>query len=100
MNIHEYLSSRRRVIDGAIASETLAGNDFKLSCKRSALAEITGIEAFLFRAPKSEESPTKSPNTGSPKCACPWIKPCDFCGEGGVCKYSVPNQAGALRADA
>jgi hypothetical protein len=38
-------------------------------------------------------------NTGSPKCACPWIKPCDFNGEG-ACTYSQPNNSGALRAGA
>ena len=39
-------------------------------------------------------------NTGSPNCACPWVKPCDFYRDGGVCGYSLPNKTGALRAGA
>lgn len=60
-----------------------------------------GLYVKLERDGGSDEgTPSASHNTGSPKCACPWVKPCDFCGDGGACNYSAPNQTGALRAGA
>ncbi len=53
----------------------------------------------LEAALKAVELAQLSHNTGSPKCACPWIKPCDFC-KNGYCTYSQPNYGGALRAGA
>jgi hypothetical protein len=54
----------------------------------------------LLNCKIKEGTPSASHNTGSPKCACPWIKPCNFHRDGGICGYSLPNQTGALRAGA
>ena len=47
-NIADYLEARRYTIEASIAAEMLAGNEWKLACERTALAEIAGLEAFLL----------------------------------------------------
>jgi hypothetical protein len=47
MNLTEYLIARRLTIEGTIATEQLAGNEYKESCERAALAEITALECAI-----------------------------------------------------
>jgi len=49
MTLTEYLAKRRMTIGGTIAVEMLAGNEFKVSCERAALAEITVLEIAVGR---------------------------------------------------
>ena len=60
MTLLEYIEGRRRTIEASVAAETLANNECKLACERTALAEITALEAFVacieYRASKKEES--------------------------------------------
>jgi len=50
LTIHQYLTGRRKAIEGSIAAEVLAGNTFKESCERTALAEITALECEIGRS--------------------------------------------------
>lgn len=43
----DYLRSRRRAVESSVAAEALAGNEFKLACEKTALAEITALECWL-----------------------------------------------------
>jgi hypothetical protein len=63
--LRDYLSARRFTIESSIASEVLSGNEVKLQCERTALAEISGLEYFLFKnaADNVESAPSASTNT-------------------------------------
>jgi len=50
LTIHQYLTGRRKAIEGSIAAEVLAGKTFKESCERTALAEITALECEIGRS--------------------------------------------------
>lgn len=45
--LRAYVKGRRLTIEGNIASEKLAGNEWKEACERAALAEITALEIQL-----------------------------------------------------
>jgi len=47
MTLIEYLRRRRQTVEGTIATERLAGNQFKESCEKTALAEITAMECAI-----------------------------------------------------
>jgi hypothetical protein len=47
MTLNDYLQGRRKAIESNIASERIAGNDFRLSCEKTALAEITALECAI-----------------------------------------------------
>lgn len=47
MTLNDYLQGRRKTIESNIASERIAGNDFRLSCEKTALAEITALECAI-----------------------------------------------------
>lgn len=49
--LRTYLVGRRNTIEASIASEMLAGNEWKEKCERTALAEITALEAALASVP-------------------------------------------------
>jgi len=49
MTLSEYLQARRNTIEASIAAEELAGNDWKLACEKTALAEITALEIAVGR---------------------------------------------------
>lgn len=49
--LREYLNARRKTIEASIASEMLAGNEWKEKCERTALAEITALERHLASVP-------------------------------------------------
>jgi len=58
MRLSEYLAVRRLLIEGDIASEVLAGNTFKESCERAALAEITGLQSSVSSGEIDPETTT------------------------------------------
>lgn len=43
----KYLAARKKTITASIAAEKLAGNEVKLQCERTALAEVEGIEKWI-----------------------------------------------------
>ena len=47
MTLLNYLAERRKEVEERIAAETLAGNEVKLNCEKSALAELAGVEKFI-----------------------------------------------------
>ena len=55
MTFQQYLAARRKTIEASIAAERLAGNEWKLQCLRTALAEITALECALPSMVKAME---------------------------------------------
>ena len=70
MSISKYLEGRRKTISSSIAAEALAGNEFKLACEKTALAEITAMESFLiesrYSTPQSKDE-QRADNSASTK---------------------------------
>ena len=81
MKIDKYIEMRIKMVEGTLASEILAGNNWKIACERSALAELIGVEAALREnkeSPDSGEAPTT--NTVSNEIRSNDV--CDYCTHG------------------